>query len=41
MCGIVYTVSSRAAGVHTGLPGHLCGRHKMTAYLLPAADVMW
>jgi len=29
------------AGVHTGLPGRQCGRHKMAAYLLQAADVMW
>jgi hypothetical protein len=26
--------------VNTGLPWRLCGRHKMTAYRLPAADVM-
>ena len=30
-----------AAGVHTGLPWRLCGRHKMTVYRLSAAHVMW
>jgi len=29
------------AGVHIGLPLRLCGRHKMTVYRIPAADVMW
>ena len=43
MCGVVSAVISGrgGAGVHTGLPGRLCGRHKMAAYLLSAADVMW
>jgi len=29
------------AGVHTGLPWHLCGCHQMTAYRLLATVVMW
>jgi hypothetical protein len=41
VCGVISAVSSRGAGVHTGLPWLLCGRLEMTAYLLPAADVMW
>jgi hypothetical protein len=43
VCGVVSAVSIRGAGagVHTGLSGRQCGRHKMAAYLLPAADVMW
>ena len=41
--GVVSAVSIRGAGagVHTGLPGRQCGRHKMAVYLLPAEDVMW
>ena len=44
VCGVVSAVSMGGwggAGVHTGLLGRQCGRHKMAAYLLPAADVMW
>jgi hypothetical protein len=44
VCGVVSAVSiggGVVAGVHTGLPGRQCGRHKMAAYLLQAADVMW
>jgi len=29
------------AGVHTGLPWRLCGRHKKSAKRLPTADVVW
>ena len=42
MCGVVSAMSRvGGAGVHTGLPGGLCGRHKTAACLLLAADVMW
>ena len=39
VCGVVSDVVM-AVGGFTGLPGRQCGRHKMAAYLLPAADVM-
>ena len=46
VCGVVSALSIRklgggGAGVHAGLPGRQCGRHKMAAYLLPVADVKW
>jgi hypothetical protein len=37
----LYLLIVGGAGVHTGLPWRLCGRHKMTAFRLPAADVTW